>query len=863
MKILFRLFFGIFILGVLAIASIWGLIMYISMDLPQISSLSDYNPPSASVIYSSDGKVLMELYKEKREIVSMDQIPRRVIDAFLSAEDDKFYEHSGVDYMGVFRAFVNNLLAGKFVQGGSTITQQVAKSLLLSNEKTITRKIKDFLLAQKIEKKLKKDEILFLYLNQVYFGGGYHGVKTAFKGYFNKELKDATIAESALIAGLLVAPGKYSPYLNPQSAKMRQNYVLKRMYETKKISKEEYEKSLNEKLRLYLKDNQPKVGEYFTEWVRFRLMNKFTSEKILTDGFKIVTTINYDLQKIAEEELKKGIRELDKRQGYLGAIKNLPSDDQIRKFEAESLKQLTFKKSSFLDLHPDGKTFYEMQDQVIGEQKLIKNFKTGELFEAVVKKVDDEGRLIFVSIGGFPGMISFENFKWAHERYTDEVPKYFNPVTKPSSIVEKGDVVLVGIINSQAIAFDTLDIESKKKIRDQTVLENLKKQKQLILSLEQEPIAQGSLLSMEPNTGKIITMVGGTNFEKNKFNHAIQAERQPGSCFKPIIYAAGLENGYNPASLLIDSPQALTGADDVLAWKPKNYDGEFKGPITFRQSLEESRNVTTIKLADDVGINKLQDISKRFGITTKMPSDLSISLGSFGITLLDLVQTYSVFPNGGKKIHYKSIESIKDKNGNSYAIDENVQLNKEDSSYENKDETNKNPFLSNIGGLQVYDPRLSYVMLNVMKGVITSGTAAAARSLSSNIAGKTGTTNNYVDAWFTGFSQNLVAGVWVGFDNNRPIGYGETGGKAALPIWIGYMKSAIKKYGDPPFTVPEGIITTPINKKTGKPSKAGDPLTIFESFVQGTEPGSLNPIQLQNEPINPSKVILDDDFYNQ
>lgn len=886
MKVFFKFILALIMMGILGVLSIAGLIMYVSMDLPQISSLADYHPPLTSQVLSQDGSILLELYKEKRDIAKIDEIPKLVIDAFLSAEDDNFYSHTGVDYMGVVRAMFANLKAGKFVQGGSTITQQVAKSLLLSKERTVTRKIKDFLLAQRIEKKLTKDEILYLYLNQVYLGGGYYGVKAAIKGYFNKDLKHATIAESALVAGLLVAPGKYSPYINPHFAKVRQNYVLKRMYETKKITKEQYDKALAESIRLTVRDNIPLVGGYFTDWVRQRVMDKFGADKILNDGFQIVTTIDYNLQKKAESEVVRGLREIDKRQGFNGPIKNIPSDDLIRNYEQSYRQNYIATKSSFFDFRADGTVLYEFdnrtaekldfdnlqklalkvpQGMILGNviyDSFIKSFKVNDVVEAVVMSVDDNSRLVFVSIGGAHGVIPYDQFKWAHERYTDETPKYFPLVTKPSSILEKGDVVQVGVSNNNASVWDLMDADSKKRLKEIPVIEFLKKQKYMILSLEQEPIIQGALLAMEPSTGKIISMVGGSDFLKTKFNHATQAERQPGSCFKPIIYASGLENGYNAASILIDSPQALAGADEVLAWKPKNYDGEFKGPITFRRSLEESRNVTTIKLADDIGIRKITEFSERFGIKAKLAPDLSLSLGSFGITLLDLVQTYAIFPNGGKKIHYKSIISIKDKNGNSFTLDENVELVKKEKEGEKSKLDPDNVFHHNLGGLQAYDPRLSYVMTNIMKGVITSGTATAARAVSSFIAGKTGTTNNYVDAWFTGFSPDLVTGVWVGFDDNKPIGYGETGGKAALPIWIEYMKLALKKYGDRDFPVPEGVMSMAINRDTGKPQRSGD-RTFVEIFAQGTEPGSAAPIGPQVVPTNPGKVILDDeDYYN-
>lgn len=893
-----------------------GVIISISFDLPQINSLADYNPPIPSKIMSRDGEVLMELSHENRELASMEEIPKTVLHAFLAAEDDNFYSHHGVDYIGILRALVKNIKEGRIVQGASTITQQVAKSLLLSSERTITRKIKDVLLAQKIEEKFTKDEILYLYLNQVYLGGGYYGVKSAVKGYFGKELSEATVAESALIAGLLVAPGRYSPYVNPQYAKTRQRYVLKRMFETQKITQAEYENALNENIRMQTRQYNDLKAGYFSDWIRQRLMDAIGKDELYTNGYTIITTLDWDLQKKAEEEVSEGVRAIDKRQGYKGVLGNLTSEETAT-FLVEQRKKLYQDASNYFTFYSDGSVTQEFEYQEEELTKLFeaetqenekvkanlrKYFEPGILegeevfnlvkykkrYEAIVTMVSDSQRMIYASIAGIKVMIPYEEFRWAHERHIDEERKFFSYVTRPSTIVKSGDKILVQILSTKPMgAWGKVHSDFKKMIKDNDLIREMQAQKYYLALLDQEPEVQGALLSISPQTGEILSLVGGEDFSRSQFNRVVQSNRQPGSAFKPLIFATGLENGYTPASILLDSPQALGGVDSTLNWKPRNYEGSFEGEVTFRKALEHSKNVPTIKLAQDVGVEKIINFVERIKVKTKLPHDLSISLGSFGVNLLDLVKAYAIFPNGGRTIKLKSIINVTDRTGKVYHL-ENINLEderkedapagpsevvaevsevKEVSEDENIEETNSevepekvNPFLVNLNEEQVYDPRLAYIMTNLLRGVVEHGTGRSARDVGSFVGGKTGTTNNYVDAWFLGFSSRLVTGVWTGFDDNKTLGWGETGAKSALQIWRGFMKLGVQKYGEGDFKIPGGIINVAINPETGKIAGGMSGKSMMESFVEGTEPGAIKE-ETDDSTQDLSNTILEDEDY--
>jgi len=945
----------------------------ISQTLPPVSKLREYSPAVPARVLDRNGKILMELGTENRDLVIYKDIPKVLIQAVISAEDDRFYEHNGVDFPGVFRATINNIKAGRVIQGGSTITQQVAKSLLLTNEKTFTRKIKDFLLAINIEREFSKEEILYLYLNQVYLGSGYYGIKAATKGYFDKELSQITIAESALIAGLLSAPGRYSPLVNPKYAKTRQNYVLEQMYNKNRITNEEYEKARSEEVKLRIAPESALKAPYFSEWIRQSMVAVVGEKQFLTDGLQITTTLDLELQTSAEKSAQAGIKEIDRRQGFLGPINHVPPEELLKK-ELDLALNIAQEFSTYKSFLSDGSlrdqydftnkekndfqstvlSYYQSSD-LISKQfqtplmaspyydvRTLSFLREKKKYPAVVLKINDRLKLIFATIGGIVGVIPFDGFKWAHKRKISEETTYaYVQQEKPTTILKEGDIIDVTIDSIAPIPLVSKIQNSNLKSLSPDLKTQLVDSKFIIFNLEQSPIVQGAVVAMDPHTGEILALVGGNDFAKSKFNRAIQSLRQAGSAVKPLIYATALENGFTPASILLDTPQSLSGVDNVSSWKPKNYDGEFKGLITLRTSLQESRNVSTINLLQHLKIEKVLEFIKRLSIKSKIPNDMSIALGSFGISLLDLTKAYCIFPNGGKKIKEKKIISIFDRNGKSRQElvdrvnnlisldnptaevianeeemmgDEDLASNKESEADLNKTENatsemgvkvtksgsdqtpntndsannvdsadankNKNTdakndnnseeqveqihkkgidFLSGLKGEQVFDARLAFIMDSLLKGVIQAGTAQDAKSLGPIFAGKTGTTSSYVDAWFVGFSNKLVVGVWTGFDDNTTLGFGETGGYAALPIWKMIMESSFGKYNHTDFQAPPGIVQLLVDKKTGRLLKKSVSDAIHEYFVSGTQPGGTFD---QNDQVDDVKTpILDEEDY--
>ena len=550
-------------------------------------------------------------------------------------------------------------------------------------------------------------------------------------------------------------------------------------------------------------------------------------------------------------------------------------------FEGEELEPARKQVESFRKVVKSAKwrAGYSKNDAVL--QYLEKN----KLYKAVVEYVDNSARLIYVNLLGIKGIIPYEKFRWARKREISEKRKDFHYITRPSSIVKKGDLVWVQIENlktntlkvahgNYSAALKKLSPRNRKLVRTQTFLE---------LSLEQEVEVQAALVSLNPFNGEVISFVGGVDFDKSQFNRALQSHRQPGSCFKPILFAAALENGHTPASIIIDSPETLGSGVASLNWKPRNYDGKFQGPITFRNSLEKSRNVPTIKMAHKMGIPLILDYTKRIGFKAELDPDLSLALGSFGVTLMNLTSTYAVFPNGGKKITPKFILSISDRNGIEVPLEENTDSDENAPEMEDKltrigasdgeadktleaslsEEKKDNQFLKNLEGDQVYDQRLAYIMTNLLRGVVLHGTGRKARELSLFLGGKTGTTNDYIDAWFVGFSARLVTGVWTGFDENQSLGWGESGAKSALPIWKDFMRHGLKKFGEYAFRPPVGIVNVKIDKKTGKLADGGQK-GFEEAFVEGTEPGAepeMSSFTQEEVDIN-SGLFEEDEYYS-
>jgi penicillin-binding protein 1A len=759
---LFVLGFFVAILG--AVAAV-GVYFYISKDLPHIKSLTEYHPSIITNVYSDDGRKIAEFFKERRIIKPLDEMPAALINAFIAAEDSRFYKHKGIDFYSIVRAFFKNLEAGTIVQGGSTITQQVTKSFLLTPEKSYTRKLKEAILAYRIDKAFNKDEILYLYLNQIYLGHGAYGVEAAAENYFGKTVKDLNLAECAILAGLPQAPSKYSPFKYPERAKQRQIYTLNRMVDEGFISNIEATEAINTVVEIKPRRNwYIEEIPYYTEQVRRYVEEKYGRDVLYTQGLEIYTAASIEMQKIAREEVEKGLYELDKRQGFRGPLKILAPEEI--------------------------ETFSRTIQSELGDNSL----QAGQIVKGVVVKVDDKNKTVTVRIGNFLGQIALEDMAWARKPDL-EVAYYETKVKHPSEALAAGDVILVKV---------------KEKKEDSDLWQ---------LALEQEPVAQAALLSLEAETGFIKAMVGGRDFRDSQFHRALQSRRQPGSAFKPIIYAAALDKQfddepdrfYTPASVIIDSPIVFEDQERDFTWKPRNYKERFFGPTLMRDALAKSRNVVTIKILHDIGIDYAIEYAHKLGITSDLAKDLSIALGSSGVSLLELTKAYSVFANQGYLVEPVFITKIVDREGNVL----------EEAAPER---------------IKVIEKTTAYLMTHMLEGVVKYGTGWRVKALNRPVAGKTGTTNNLFDAWFMGYTPQYITGTWVGFDNEAPLGKSETGSRAASPIWLGFMKRVLEDKPPKIFEVPEGIVFTKIDAETGLLPIPESKETVFVSFREGTEP---------------------------
>ena len=729
-----------------------------SSNLPYIGSLKEYRPPIITEVLSEDGHLIGRFYEEKRIVVPLEDLPEHLIQAFVAAEDARFFEHEGVDFMGIFRAFYKNFMAGKIEQGGSTITQQVTRSLLLKNtERTYRRKAREGILSIQIEKNFSKRRILFLYLNQIYLGQGAYGVEAAAQTYFNRPAKELILAESALIAGLPQAPARYSPVKHFRRAKARQKYVLQRMYEEKYITRDQLKEALNVELDIQATSERAfKKAAYFTEHVRRYLLKKFGRDTLYRGGLTVYTTLNLKMQTSARAAVLRGTSELDKREGYRGVVKHMePGDIPEAQIDPENPPE------------------------------------TGSVVECLVEKVDDERKEVILRIGDQKARLPLSAMKWARKPDT-EVPYYSVTIKNPSEVLKMGDVILARLMKegSPPYAWEA--------------------------SLEQKPEVQGSLFCMVPETGEVKAMIGGRNFFESQFNRAIQARRQPGSAFKPIIYAAALDWGMSPADILMDAPYISDTNLDEEVWKPKNYKGKFFGPTLFRTALAKSRNVITIKILKKIGVQYAISYARKLGIESELSPDLSLSLGSSGLSLMELTRSYAVFAGGGLLVKPIFIRRIVDRSG------------------EVVEETQ--PELN-----QVISKETAYVITDLLKAVIKEGTGWRAKALKRPAAGKTGTTNHLWDAWFMGYTPGLVTGAWVGYDDLQPMGKGETGSRAACPIWLYFMSDVLKREPVVDFEVPEGIVYAKIDAKTGLLASPYSEKTVFQAFREGTEPKEYSP----------------------
>ncbi|MBW2222089.1 MAG: PBP1A family penicillin-binding protein [Deltaproteobacteria bacterium] len=636
--IFFIILFFLIIPGILAV----GTYTYFSYDLPRLTSVEDYTPKTVTQVFSENGEIIAEFFVEKRYIIPIEEMPATLIRAFISSEDARFFEHQGIDLLSISRALIKNIKSMNIVQGGSTITQQITKSLLLSPEKSYTRKIKEAILARRIENSLSKRDILSIYLNQIYLGHRSYGVEAAALTYFGKHASELNLAESALLAGLPKAPSAYSPIRHPLKAQKRQRYVLQRMLQRGYITKGQAKEAADMTLNIVPPENKNiKVAPYFTEYLRQYLENTYGTDLLYGEGLKVYTPLNLLMQKSAQRAVESGLNDFETREG---------------------------------------------------SQK-------------------DESRV------------------------------------------------------------------------------------------------QGALVAMEPRTGHVKALVGGVKFLENQFNRAIQARRQLGSAFKPIVYAAALDKDYVTTTIIIDSPLIFKIKSDMEFWEPRNYDLEFKGPITLRKALAYSRNIITIKILQDIGIDYVINYAKRLGIDSPLNRDLSLALGSSGISLLEITRAYAVFANQGFKVEPIFITKVTDRNGT--VLEENK------------------PRLS-----QAISPQTSYIMTSLLKSVVEEGTGRKVKALHRPCAGKTGTTNDVRDAWFIGFTPHIIAGTWVGFDDEKPLGKHETGAVAASPIWLKFMQEVLEGTPMKTFSIPEGIIFVKIDPETGKPPSPQSQKIIFECFKE-------------------------------
>ncbi len=743
----------ILILSLVLLSSVTILIVLwtFSNSIPDYRFLKNYKPPVSSKMYSGNGELVADFSKEKRIFVPYEAIPKNVINSFLSAEDKNFFSHPGVDAKGVMRAIINNInniLTSKRLEGASTITQQVAKNFLLTNEVSLKRKIKEAILAFRIERALSKERILELYLNQIYLGSGAYGVAAASLEFFDKSIKELNYNEAALLAALPKAPSKYNPYRNKDLAKFRRDLVLKNLYDNNFIDQKKYIDLKNETIELKkVKKVFLENSQYYIEDVRKNIINQLTYDKVYNQGYNINTPINLELQKIATHSLRNGLIAYDRRKGWRGPIKNIKySKDWYAKIE-----------------------------------KKFKLEKSIQWKIAIVKKINKFNSIIETE-NNLESVIKYKDISWTKKEFED--------------LFKVGDVIYVKKVDSNSH------------------------------SLQQLPKINGGIVVMDPFTGRVLALSGGFSFKNSEFNRASQALRQPGSAFKPFVYALALENEYTPSSLILDAPLVLDQGTDLKKWKPENYGKKFYGLSTLRVGLEKSRNLMTVRIAQSLGVDKITNFTEKVNIYEKPEELLSISLGSAETTLLNLTSAYCSFVNGGKLINPVIIDRIQDSEGNTIINNENRKCtNCDQISFTSKEfpkiEDNYE---------QVLSPQTAYQLTSILQGVVERGTGKKLKKLGLNLAGKTGTTNDNTDAWFIGFTSNLVIGVYVGMDNPQPLGKFETGSKAALPIFEEFVKKAVKKSDARPFKVPEDITLMVVDPITGDKAKFSSKNTIIESF---------------------------------
>lgn len=776
-----RIFTFLMVLAVIGVigggAAFYYVVKHYSRDLPDYNQLSKYDPPTTTRFYAGDGRLFAEYAKERRLYVPITAIPKHVIHAFLAAEDKNFYKHSGVDFLGVTRAALQNVLQlgqNKSMAGGSTITQQVVKNFLLTKEKTLSRKIKEAILALRITKAYSKDRILELYLNEIYLGSGSYGVAAAALNYFNKSLDELTVEEAAMLASLPKAPTELNPRVNYNKAKERRNWVIDRMSEEGYITGEQAKHAENMPIILRSRDETEIIhAPSFSEAARRELVQMFGDDTLYERGLSVRTTLNPALQKQAESALRTGLEAYDRRHGFRGPM-------------------------AHVDVNGN---WQQVLTNFTPETELSPGWRKAIVLNVGAKQVEI----------GFPngktGHISLKELAWA--RHTTPNQGFAGPVTKPSDVLKVGDIIVVSALAGSKGQF----------------------------TLQQIPNVNGAVVVMDPHTGRVLAIVGGYAYKETDFNRAIQAKRQPGSSFKPFIYLKAMERGFTPSTIIVDSPVEIDQGPGLPKWRPQNYSGQFYGPTTLRRGLELSRNAMTVRLSMMLGIDNVLEISKRFNINANPSRNFSTVLGSAETDLLSLTNAYSMIVNGGKRVTPSLIERIQDRNGKSmYTIDKRacdgcrIDVSKPDDT--GSEFIDIAPPVLPDTREAITDPASAYQIVSILNGVTVRGTGAKLRELNRTLGGKTGTTNDSLDSWFIGFSPDLTVGVFVGFDRPRTLGRMETGASAALPIFMDFMKNALKDKPDVPFRIPEGVKLVRVDVETGAPPSPYTPPKniIYEAF---------------------------------
>ena len=784
MKLLLRFFGFLFAVGtvffVVGVAAMAGLLWHFSKDLPDYSQLKDYEPPVMTRVHAGDGSLLAEYAKERRLYLPIQAIPKLVINAFVAAEDKNFYQHPGVDIYGIGRAgmlYIENYGTGRRPQGASTITQQVAKNFLLTNEVSFQRKIKEALLALRIERTYSKQKILELYLNEIYLGYGAYGAAAASLLYFDKSVHELTIAEAAYLAALPKGPNNYNPFRRRDEAIARRNYVIDRMVEDGFITAAAGDKSKKEPLSVAVRPTGAHTfaAEYFAEEVRRYLFDNYGEKKLYEGGLSVRTTLDPKMQVLARKTMTDGLINFDETQGYRGPV---------AKMEIE------------------GDWGVKLADH-----KSLSDIDPWRL--AVVLEVSDQSARIGLQPARDPGgavakarevgIVPLDGVKWAKPASGPA-----KPIQRVNQVLSPGDIIYVDPMKDQGQ-----------------------------FRLRQLPEISGAMVVMDPRTGRVLAMVGGFSYDQSQFNRATQALRQPGSSFKPLVYAAAIDNGYTPSTVVLDAPiEVDTGQGGGGVWKPENYGGKFYGPSTLRFGLEQSRNVMTVRLAQDIGMPLIAEYAKRFGVYDDLPPYLSYALGAGETTVLRMVTAYSMLDNGGRRVKPTLIDRIQDRYGHTIFRHDQRECVGCDA-----DKWNGQPEPTLIDHReQVIDPMTAYQITSMMEGVVQRGTATVVREVGKPIAGKTGTTNEEKDVWFIGFSPDIVCGVYLGFDKPRHIGRLATGGHLAAPVVKDFLKFVLADKPPIPFRVPPGIKLIRVDAKSGMRAGPGDPKVILEAFKPGTAP---------------------------